>query len=59
MIYYARALCGTMLPASNQLVYQKALPTEITMQQAFQLLDYVATYQNAFLRFTLWIFTEH
>ena len=39
------------LPTLNQLGTQQALPTQNTLKALHQLLDYVHTYQNAYLQF--------
>ncbi|GFH47516.1 hypothetical protein CTEN210_03991 [Chaetoceros tenuissimus] len=51
LLYYARALDSTLLPALNTLSYQQSKPTETTKKLAMQLLDYVATYPDAVIRF--------
>ena len=50
-LYYARALDSTILPAVNELSRQQANPTVNTLHKAQHLMDYMATYPNAFLRF--------
>ena len=51
LLYYARAIDGTMLPALNEIASQQAKPTVQTKFKCLRLLDYAATYQNAFVRF--------
>ena len=51
LLYYARALDGTMLPALNTIGSEQAKHTQQTMQKCKRLLDYAATYQNAFIRY--------
>ena len=50
-LYYARAIDSTMLPALNEIASQQAKPTVRTMQKCLRLLDYAATYPNAYVRF--------
>ena len=50
-LYYARAIDSTMLPALNEIASQQAAPTTQTLQKCNRLLDYVATYPNAYIRF--------
>jgi len=51
LLYYARAIDGTMLPALNTIGTQQAKPTKKTMQKCLRLLDYAATYPNGSLRY--------
>mmetsp|Transcript_11265 Transcript_11265/g.15885 ORF Transcript_11265/g.15885 Transcript_11265/m.15885 type:complete len:463 (+) Transcript_11265:115-1503(+) len=51
LLYYARALDGTMLAALNEISTTQAKPTEHTLDKCKRLLDYAATYQNAYLRY--------
>ena len=51
LLYYGRALDNTILPALNQIGTEQALPTTNTKQKLRRLLDYVATYPKAYLRF--------
>ena len=51
LLYYARALDHTILPALNDIGSQQAKPTENVMKKCKQLLDYVATYPNVAIRF--------
>ena len=50
-LYYGRALDYTMLSAINTIATQQAMPTQLTMQRAQQLLDYAYTYAKVFVRF--------
>ena len=51
LLYYARAVDCTLLPALNTLSTQQASPTEQTLRLCHRLLDYAATYPNVKLRF--------
>ena len=51
MLYYARAVDGTMLGTCNRLASQQANPTQKTLDAAHHLLDYAATYPDAKLEF--------
>ena len=51
LLYYARAIDGTMLPALNTIGTQQAKPTKKTMQKCLRLLDYAATYPYGSLRY--------
>ena len=51
LLYYARALDNTILPCLNQIGTEQALPTINTKKKLLRLLDYVATYPAAQLRF--------
>ena len=51
-LYYGRALDNTILPALNEIASMQAHPTEQTKQKAQQLMDYLHTYPNAYLRYT-------
>ena len=50
-LYYARALDGTILPALNGISSQQNTPTANTTKKAKSLLDYKATYPDAYLRY--------
>ena len=50
-LYYGRAVEPTVLTALNDLATYQAQPTNETLQRAHMLLDYLATYQNAKIRF--------
>jgi hypothetical protein len=51
LLYYARAVDGTMLGACNRIASQQANPTQKTLDAAHHLLGYAATYPNAKLEF--------
>ena len=51
LLYYARAIDSTMLPALNEIASQQAKPTEYTRLKCERLLDYAATFQKTFVRF--------
>ena len=50
-LYYGRAVYPTILTALNEIATQQAKPTIATDQKAKMLMDYLATYPNAKLRF--------
>ena len=50
-LYYARAVDPTILPALNEIASQQAQPTIRTKAKAQQLMDYMATYPNTYLRY--------
>ena len=51
LLYYARAIDGTILPTLNTVGSDQADITQNTNTERIQLLDYVSIYQNAYLRF--------
>ena len=51
LLYYARAINNTILPALNTIGSAQAKPTTQTMNKCNRLLDYIATFPNVFLRF--------
>lgn len=51
LLYYARAVDNTMLPAIGTLATQQAAPTEKTMAAITHLLNYCATNPEAIVRF--------
>ena len=51
LLYYARTIDCTLLPALNTLATQQANPTENTLKSCHRLLDYAATYPQVTLRF--------
>ena len=51
LLYYARALDNTILPALNDISTQQSKPTENSLKKCKRLLDYVSTYDNTFLRY--------
>eukprot|EP00957_Ditylum_brightwellii_P001850 142592-Ditylum_brightwellii.AAC.1 len=50
-LYYGRAINGTILPTINEISADQAKPTINTAKQSIMLMDYLATYPNAVLRF--------
>ena len=52
LLYYARAVDPTILPALNALASQQAKPTKQTVANLHQLLDFVATHKDATIVFT-------
>jgi hypothetical protein len=51
ILYYARAVDPTMLPALNDISSKQSKATEDTQRQCTMLLDYAATYPNAKIRY--------
>jgi len=51
LLYYARAIDGTMLPALNQIGTQQAQPTVKIVKAVKQLLDYANTYKQGRIRY--------
>ena len=51
LLYYARAIDSTILPALNEIASQQAKPTEYTMSKCKRLLDFVATFPAVYVRF--------
>ena len=51
LLYYARAIDGSMLTALNTIGSEQAKPTKQTELKCKRLLDYAATYQNAYIRY--------
>ena len=51
LLYYARALDGSMLPTLSQIADTQANPTQNTKKAIHRLLDYANTYPNACFRF--------
>jgi len=51
LLYYARAVDPTILPALNEISTKQAAPTRHTMDKTKHLLDYVATHPLAILRY--------
>ena len=51
LLYYARAIDSTILPALNDISKTQANPTQHTLDQCQRLLDYVNTYQQVSVRF--------
>ena len=50
-LFYGRALNYTVLPALNEIASAQAKPRETTKKKSQQLMDYLHTYPNAYLRF--------
>ena len=50
-LFYGRAIDYTTLPALNEIASAQAKPRETTKKKAQQLMDYLHTYPNAYLRF--------
>ena len=50
-LYYARAIDSTTLPALNEISASQAQPTQKTKAAAQQLMDYLHTHPNTFVRF--------
>ena len=50
-LYYARAIDNTILPALNEIAANQATPTTNTNKKLTRLLNYMATYPNAKIRF--------
>jgi hypothetical protein len=46
MLYYARAVDPTMLPATNAIASEQAVPTKDVLAQAIRLLQYAAAYPD-------------
>jgi hypothetical protein len=51
MLYYARAVDSTMLPAINEISGQQSAPTVNTMKACRMLMDYASTYPTAIIRY--------
>ena len=47
LLYYTRAVDPSMYPALNEASLTQANPTQRTLQQSTQLLDFVSTHPNA------------
>ena len=50
-LYYGRAIDHTILPALNAIASAQAQPTQKTKLAAQQLMDYLATYPHAYVRY--------
>ena len=50
-LYYGRAIDYTILPALNDIASAQAQPTKRTQEKTQQLMDYLYTYPNAFIRY--------
>jgi hypothetical protein len=51
-LFLARATDNTLLTPISAIASQSAEPTEETMQQTKQMLDYLATHEEAILTYT-------
>jgi hypothetical protein len=51
ILYYARAVDSTMLPAVNEISGSQSSPTEKTMRACKMVMDYAATYPLAIIRY--------
>lgn len=51
LLYYARCIDNTLLPALNDIATSQTTPTGNTLAKCEQLLDYVSTYPHVALRF--------
>ena len=51
LLYYARCVDASMLPALGDISAQQAAPTQATLRAANQLLDYAYTHPDAVVRF--------
>ena len=50
-LYYGRAIDYTILPALNEIASAQAQPTKRMQEKTQQLMDYLYTYPNAFIRY--------
>eukprot|EP00957_Ditylum_brightwellii_P055667 4217412-Ditylum_brightwellii.AAC.1 len=50
-LWYAQAVDLTLLPTLNAIASQQSAPMEATLKEMDHLLDYLATYPNATVRF--------
>ena len=51
LLYYARAIDNTMLPALNDISREQSNPSTKTLDKCQQLLDYANTYKHVKVRF--------
>jgi hypothetical protein len=51
LLYYARAVDSTMLPAINEISGAQSAPTQNTMKACTMLMDYASTHPNAIIRY--------
>jgi hypothetical protein len=51
LLYYARAIDNSILPALNTISARQASPTATTMNRCKQLMDFVATHPNVYIRY--------
>jgi hypothetical protein len=52
MFYYGHAVDGTILPSIGTMATQQSTPTAATLKNLTQLLNYLATYPDAIIRYT-------
>ena len=52
LLYYARAIDNTMLPALNDIAASQSAPTHTTAEQLTQLLDYCTSHPDASIKFS-------
>ena len=50
-MYYGRSLDGTILPEINEIILQQYKPTQHTKEKNQILIDYLATYPDAYIRY--------
>ena len=50
-LFYERAINNTILPALNEIASAQSQPTEQTKDKEQQLMDYLNTYPEAYIRF--------
>ena len=50
-MHYARAINSTILPAVNEISTLQAKPTSYTKEECQQLIDYIVTHRNAYIRY--------
>ncbi len=51
LLYYARAVDSTILPALSSLATEQAKPTQKTIEKVKQLLDYCTTQEEAIIAY--------
>ena len=51
VLYYARAVDSTVLPALSSIASEQASATEMTEKKAAQLLNYLATHSKAVVQY--------
>ncbi len=51
LLYYARSVDSTILTTLNAIATQQAVPTESTMEEIKQLLDYYASQEEAIVTY--------
>ena len=50
-LFYGRAIDNTILPALNEIASMQSKPTQLTQKKTQQLMDYLNTYPDAYIRF--------